>query len=78
MLTTKAEQLRTFLTHKTPIGSNYEDFVSSFIEENVYSFYVNEENVDIDTLIRDLAEQGFNVIQSEKRKNLTFFRVKEV
>lgn len=79
MLTTKAEKLREFLSNKTPLNKDYKEFISEFREENVFSFLVNKENVDLDPLVKDLAELGFVVISQEKKDlSRIFFRIKEV
>jgi hypothetical protein len=78
-LTTKAEALQALLHNKTPDNANYEDFVSNFNEENVFSFIVNKNNIDMVSLVREINEKGFIIIDVQDReKERLFIRVKEV
>jgi len=78
MLTTKADALRSLLSEKVPEEASFEDYISNFNEENVYTFIVNSQNIDVSTLMREISELGFFVINCDaKSSEKTFIRVKE-
>lgn len=78
MLMTKCEVLREYLENKTPKNELYENYICNFNEENVFTFEVNEEKINTETLTRELNEIGFIVLDLKKTDNKVFFRVKEV
>lgn len=79
MLTTKTEILMEFLKNKTPKNEYYENYICNLNEENVLTFEVNKENINIEKLKRELNEIGFVVLNSKKiNKKTIFFRVKEI
>lgn len=76
---TKCEALRECLENKTPINESYENYITNFSEENVFTFEANEEKINVGLLIKELNEIGFIVLDSKKINGThTFFRVKEI
>jgi hypothetical protein len=65
MFTTNSQSLQSDLDSLTPKNADYEQYVSNFSEENIFSFIVNLKNISLIDIANIARKNNFCILKTE-------------